>query len=118
MACFAPQYAACSGIARYASAEPTCTIVPWLRGSIRFALIGIGNVGREDEGAASRRFDFAPRRLEAVDAAREERDVGARVCKRSNRRAPHAGRRSSNDDVAVYCQRRVSGGAVIDREPG
>lgn len=28
MACLAPQYAACSGMARWASAEPTCTIVP------------------------------------------------------------------------------------------
>ena len=34
-ACFAAQYAACSGIARYASAEPTCTITPRPRGFIR-----------------------------------------------------------------------------------
>ena len=32
---FAPQYADCSGMARYASAEPTCTTLPWSRGTIR-----------------------------------------------------------------------------------
>jgi hypothetical protein len=34
IACFAPQYADCSGIARYASADPTCTITPRSRGSM------------------------------------------------------------------------------------
>ena len=28
MAAFAPQYADCSGMLRYASAEPTCTMLP------------------------------------------------------------------------------------------
>ena len=32
---FAAQYALCSGMPRYASAEPTCTTAPRLRGSIR-----------------------------------------------------------------------------------
>jgi hypothetical protein len=31
----APQYADCSGIARYASADPTCTMDPWSRSTIR-----------------------------------------------------------------------------------
>jgi hypothetical protein len=35
IACFAPQYADCSGIARCASAELTCTITPRLRGRMR-----------------------------------------------------------------------------------
>ena len=35
IACLAPQYADCSGMLRSASAEPTCTIVPWSRGRIR-----------------------------------------------------------------------------------
>ena len=35
IACLAPQYAVCSGMPRYASADPTCTIVPRSRGSIR-----------------------------------------------------------------------------------
>jgi hypothetical protein len=34
-ACFAAQYADCSGMPRYASAEPTCTIVPRSRGRMR-----------------------------------------------------------------------------------
>jgi hypothetical protein len=34
-ACLAPQYADCSGMPRYASADPTWTIDPRLRGSIR-----------------------------------------------------------------------------------
>ncbi len=35
MACLAPQYADCSGMDRSPSAEPTCTIVPRSRGSMR-----------------------------------------------------------------------------------
>ncbi len=35
MACLAPQYADCSGTDRSPSAEPTCTIVPRSRGSMR-----------------------------------------------------------------------------------
>ena len=35
MACLAPQYADCSGMPRYASAEPTCTMAPLSQGSIR-----------------------------------------------------------------------------------
>src|SRR5215467_207544 len=35
IACLAPQYADCKGMLRDPSAEPTCTIVPWPRGSIR-----------------------------------------------------------------------------------
>jgi hypothetical protein len=35
LACFAPQYGDCSGIERYDSADPTCTITPALRGRIR-----------------------------------------------------------------------------------
>ena len=35
MACLAPQYAVCNGIPRWARAEPTCTIVPRFRGSMR-----------------------------------------------------------------------------------
>ncbi len=41
MACLAPQYADCSGMARSPSAEPTCTIVPRSRGSIRFSALRV-----------------------------------------------------------------------------
>ena len=34
IACFAPQYGDCSGMPRYASADPTCTTVPRSRGRI------------------------------------------------------------------------------------
>ena len=37
MACLAPQYADWSGMARSPSAEPTCTMVPALRGRIRLS---------------------------------------------------------------------------------
>ena len=35
IACLAPQYAVCSGMPRYARAEPTCTIAPRSRLFIR-----------------------------------------------------------------------------------
>jgi hypothetical protein len=35
IACLAPQYADWSGMPRYASAEPTCTIAPRSRGRMR-----------------------------------------------------------------------------------
>ncbi len=40
-ACFAAQYGACKGIARYASAEPTCTITPRSRGRMRLSAASV-----------------------------------------------------------------------------
>lgn len=40
-ACLAAQYADWSGMARYASADPTCTMVPRLRGAIRLSAASV-----------------------------------------------------------------------------
>lgn len=41
MACLAPQYADCNGMARSPSVEPTCTTVPRSRGSMRFSALRV-----------------------------------------------------------------------------
>jgi hypothetical protein len=50
----------------------------------RFHLIRVGDVGGRDQGASPERFDFAARRFEAVDAARDQADIGALARERAH----------------------------------
>ena len=52
---------------------------------------GVGDVGLQDQRAAALGFDFAPGRLQAIDAPRNQADVGALPGKRAHGGAPYAG---------------------------
>ena len=60
--------------------------------------IGVGNVGRQDNCGAAFLHDLARCRLEALDAARQQSDIGAAPAESACRGASKTARRSGNDD--------------------
>jgi hypothetical protein len=60
-------------------------------------LLGVGNVGLEDQGAAAELLDLFSRGLQPVEAARDQRNRAAAPGKLARRCSPYA-RRSAGDD--------------------